>query len=121
MNRPGKSAASASASVRSPAGSQAQTFAMPVATISRSLPASCARRRANAALSGLPPPTQADVNPARSMAAAVDAGSTPIRSGGGIQIPTRPSRERSSSVVMSTDISTRPGFIPGAGHYALAP
>ena len=36
----------------------------------------------------------------------------PFRSGSGIQIPTRPSRARSSSVVMSTVISVRGRFIP---------
>ena len=105
MNRPGNSPARSSASARIRAGSHAQTLAIPVATIRFSLPASSGRRRANASGVALPPPIHADVNPDRSSAAAVAAGSTPVRSGGGIQIPTRPSRERSSSVVMLTVIS----------------
>jgi hypothetical protein len=42
-----------------------------------------------------PPP-----NPARSMARAYSPGSSPIRAGGGIQIPVRPSAWRSSPIVV---------------------
>jgi hypothetical protein len=61
----------------------------------------------------LPPPTHTELNPARSTASAAVSGSSPTAAGGDIQIPTRPSLARSSSVVvMSTDNSEKPLFNP---------
>ena len=84
---------------------------MPVATITLVVAVSSGRSSVNASGVALPPPIHTDVKPARSILAAVAAGSAPIHEGGGIQIPRRPSRARSSSVML-TVISRGRGFIP---------
>src|ERR1700733_11287168 len=115
MNRPGKSASSRSASARIAAGSQAQMLAMPGATTSRSLPLSSPRRTAKSSGRALPPPTQTELKPARSIASAAVSGASPTAAGGAIQIPTRPSLARSSSVVMIMDNRAEPLFSPDSG------
>lgn len=90
MKRPGYRPASASTLAASSAGGHVQTLAIPVATTSRPV-ADSSGSSASRSSRAFTPGIQTEPNPACSTARAYSAGSRPMRAGGGIQIPVRPS------------------------------